>query len=94
MEKELNQSKEHNDKINEDVKFLSLDKKETSKELDKTSKEIEKSNRYFFFTFLCTKAIMKQRMCYLCANKKKGEKAHGRNDQRNCRKGRSIKRNG
>ena len=43
MEKELNQSKEHNDKINEDVKFLSLDKKETSKELDKTSKEIEKS---------------------------------------------------
>ena len=27
-------------------------------------------------------------MCYLCANKKKGEKAHGRNDQRNCREGR------
>ena len=43
MEQELNQTKEHNDKINEDLKFLSLDKKETSKELDKTSKEIEKS---------------------------------------------------
>ena len=42
MEQELNQTKEHNDKINEDLKFLSLDKKETSKELDKTSKEIEK----------------------------------------------------
>lgn len=25
-------------------------------------------------------------MCYLCANKKKGEKAHGRNDQRNAKK--------